>query len=383
MADVLPKNKSLTLCHICAQPTAKNLKCVKCKTPYCSVECQTLDWKERGHKKTCKRLVKEAKGMTDAPRNGAVPPSKAAPPVVDGPARGCASPSKAAPPVVDGPPRGRADIARAKAAAAATTAIVATPAAAGDEDETRCPICLEEWDVNSGPGTTIRTCCCKTVCTPCHRRLDELQRLDSPCPLCRIPAAKSGDEILARLRSKVESGNRTAMWSLGGAYFYGHLGLVPSKKRGMRLYERAAALGEVNSLYNIGNSYRTGDGVKLDKKKAVKYYRMAADRGLAVAQDNLGLCYLTGEGAARDEAEGVRLFRLAAEKGLANAECNLGEAYGAGRGIAQDAAEARRWFERAAARGHEKARLLLARTQLLARNQILRSLALESGLAPG
>ena len=44
-----------------AQPatvTRKKLNCVKCKTPYCSVQCQTLDWKERGHKKECKKLVR-------------------------------------------------------------------------------------------------------------------------------------------------------------------------------------------------------------------------------------------------------------------------------------------------------------------------------------
>ena len=44
-------------CMVCAQP-AEKLKCVKCKTPYCSVACQTVDWKERGHKKECQRLVK-------------------------------------------------------------------------------------------------------------------------------------------------------------------------------------------------------------------------------------------------------------------------------------------------------------------------------------
>ena len=181
-----------------------------------------------------------------------------------------------------------------------------------------------------------------------------------PSKAGRASEAGSGDEILARLRSKVESGNRTAMWSLGGAYFYGHLGLVPSKKRGMRLYERAAALGEVNSLYNIGNSYRTGDGVKLDKKKAVKYYRMAADRGMASAQFKLGNCYRLGYGVAQDDAEATRFYKLAAEQGLTNAEYNLGAMYETGRGVARDFAEAARWYERAAAKGDEDAKASLA-----------------------
>ena len=57
MSDDL-KKKSVPLCVVCAQPASK-LKCAKCKIPYCSISCQTEDWKKRGHKKTCKRLVKE------------------------------------------------------------------------------------------------------------------------------------------------------------------------------------------------------------------------------------------------------------------------------------------------------------------------------------
>ena len=56
MAGATPE-KAKSMCVVCAQPATK-LKCVKCRTPYCSVQCQTVDWKERGHKRECKRLVK-------------------------------------------------------------------------------------------------------------------------------------------------------------------------------------------------------------------------------------------------------------------------------------------------------------------------------------
>ena len=110
MSDAL-KKKGVPLCVVCAQPASK-LKCIRCKIPYCSISCQTEDWKKRGHKKTCKRLVKEkaeaaAAGDVSRDEAGTPPPSLKL---------------KAAPPVVDGPARGRADVARAKAAAAAPTA---------------------------------------------------------------------------------------------------------------------------------------------------------------------------------------------------------------------------------------------------------------------
>ena len=55
MGDV---SKATNRCSVCAQPS--RLNCAKCKSPYCSVACQTDDWKDRGHKKACKRLVEAA-----------------------------------------------------------------------------------------------------------------------------------------------------------------------------------------------------------------------------------------------------------------------------------------------------------------------------------
>ena len=76
---------------------------------------------------------------------------------------------------------------------------------------------------------------------------------------------------------------------------------------------------------------------------------------------NLGECYRTGDGVAQDSVEAVRLFKLAADQGFAEAENNLGCMYARGCGVEQDTAEAIRWLERAAAKGHEKANKYLSR----------------------
>jgi len=345
MSDDL-KKKTVPLCVVCAQP-ASNFKCAKCKVPYCSVSCQTEDWKKRGHKKTCKRLVKEkaeAAVAGDASRDEAPtpPPSPKA---------------KAAPPVVDGPACGRADVARARAAAAAATATtVRAPEPEHYRGSPRCPVCLEDWDVNGS--VTIRACCCKYVCTPCNNKLVSASL---PCPLCRTPSPSSNEEILARFRRKVENDNPAAMRFLGSCYEFSNLGVVKSYKKAARLYQRAADLGDVDAMYNIGVAYWNGVGVKLDKKKAVKYYRMAADRGIAKAQFNLGICYGNGDGVAQDYAEAMRYYRLAADQGYSLAEFNLGIMYENGYGVTRDTAEAIRWCERAAAKGDEGAIAALAR----------------------
>ena len=324
-------------CVVCAQPATK-LKCVKCKTPYCSTACQTVDWKERGHKKECKRLVKA---------NAAA--------VAKGSGEATAKP-KAVPPVVDGPARSRPDVAHARAAAAAATLTTATaPESEHWRGISRCPVCFEDWDENLAP--YIRFCCCKYVCRSCDRKWGGE---DAPCPICRTPWPKSIDKQLAMLRSKVESDNPAAISSLGSFYADGDLGLVPSLKKAARLFQRAADLGDVLAMYNLGAAYLKGEGVKLDKKNMVKYFRMAADRGHARAQFNLGCCYHEAVGVAQDYAEAMRFLKMAAEQGFTQAEYHLGIIYTSGEGVMLDDAEATRWIERAAAKGHEDAKAALA-----------------------
>ena len=335
------------LCVVCAQPSEKR-KCVKCKTPYCSIACQTVDWKERGHKKECKRLVKAnttaAAKVVGAPRDEAVTPPPSPKP-------------KVMPPVVEGPARGRADVARAKAAAAAATATTAlAPEPEHWRGTPRCPICLEDWDVNIRH--KIMACCCKEICSPC---LKKLVSESLPCPLCRAPFPDSDEEQLARLRRNVENGIPAAICQLAQLYAKGAPGLKASHKKAARLYQRAADLGDVMAMCNLGCSYMKGLGVKIDMRKGINYSRMAAKRGCADANYNLGICMHTGTGVARDDAEACRLMRLAADTGYTNAQFGLGVAYVNGSGVARDVAEGCRWFERAAAKGHEEARAGLAR----------------------
>lgn len=48
--------------------------------------------------------------------------------------------------------------------------------------------------------------------------------------------------------------------------------------------------------FNLGNCYRTGEGVAQDEKKAARLYRLAAKDGYIPALHNLGNCYYYGVG---------------------------------------------------------------------------------------
>jgi TPR repeat protein len=207
----------------------------------------------------------------------------------------------------------------------------------------RCPICLEEWDVNAK--NVFLVCCCRRVCRSCSRKIGT-----GACPLCRLPLGSDAEQLV-RLRRHVENEVPEAIACLGTAYCIGQYGLVKSDKKAAKIWKRAVELGNVEAMTNLAASYHRGVGVKLDKKKAERLYRAAADRGDALAQYNLGLLLYSEE---RFE-EALRYFALAAHQGYTTGEQNLGVCYRVGYGTEVDLGKARYWFERAAAKGNEKA----------------------------
>jgi hypothetical protein len=207
----------------------------------------------------------------------------------------------------------------------------------------RCPICLEEWDVNGK--SVLRVCCCRKICQSCQNKIH-----GTGCPICRLPQGTDAED-LARLRRHVENEVPEAISFLGDAYCEGWYGLVKSDKKAAKIYRRAAELGDVVAMRCLGGLYEEGLGVKLDKKKAERLYRAAADRGVADAQNDLA-CVLDAE---EKFEEAFRYYALAADQGYTYAENNLGCCYKAGDGTEVDLGKARYWFERAAAKGYEPA----------------------------
>jgi TPR repeat protein len=322
------KLDTLKTCTICGADKAK--ACLGCgTTAYCSTDCQRIDWRDRGHRKVCKKIQAAEAARAEAP----TPPEQ----IFYGPA-----------------PRSDADVIRARIAAEHEAARARReanpePEPASARYGSRCPICLEEWGVNAT--NVFLTCCCRRVCKSCDAKIDT-----GACPLCRLPQAENDAEHLARLRRHVENEVPEAITFLGDAYCEGWYGLVKSDKKAAKIYRRAAELGDVDAMVFLGEMYEEGLGVKLDTKKAARLYRMAADRGDALAQNNLALVLYSEE----KFEEAFRYYALAADQGYTSGEFNLGICYINGKGTEVDLGKARYWFERAAAKGHEKATRSLA-----------------------
>jgi hypothetical protein len=321
------KLDTLKTCTICGADKAK--ACQGCgTTAYCSTACQRIDWRDRGHRKVCKKIQAAAAARAETPTPPPSPPRD----VFYGPA-----------------PRSHADEVRASLrerdeAARALREANPEPEPASARFGSRCPICMEDWDVNT-PGM-LRICCCRTVCKSCSDKIGT-----GACPLCRLPCPKNEAEDLARLRRHVENEVPEAITHLGDSYQEGWYGLVKSDKKAAKIWKRAVELGDVDAMVSLGELHQRGSAVKLDKEKAERLFRMAADRGDACAQSILGLLLHSEE----KHEEAFRYVALAADQGRTSAELNLGLCYKAGEGTEVDLDKARYWFERGAAKGDKEA----------------------------
>jgi TPR repeat protein len=115
--------------------------------------------------------------------------------------------------------------------------------------------------------------------------------------------------------------------------------------------------GSTQAMVLLGEMYADGE----DDAEAVRLYRKAADLGNALAMNNLGNMYARGQGVAMDEAEAVRLYRQAADLGNSTAMYNLGLFYENGYGVTKDIAKARSYYQMAADGGDNDAKDALKR----------------------
>ncbi|WP_321389271.1 SPOR domain-containing protein [Emcibacter sp.] len=112
-----------------------------------------------------------------------------------------------------------------------------------------------------------------------------------------------------------------------------------------------AALGNPNALYNLGQLYRMGRGVRQDFKKAEEYYLRAAEKGHVGAQRNLGTLYYFGRLGTIDMEQAYKWLYRAASNGDARSQYIVGTMYYNGQHVAQNKTDAYAWIHLSAQQG--------------------------------
>ena len=175
------------------------------------------------------------------------------------------------------------------------------------------------------------------------------------CVMCNVDFEYETENSEKCLESfERETPSADTLYQLGEMYRSGY-GVTQDYSEAVKWYTKAAEQGYANAQCNLGNSYYNGRGVEQDYSEAVKWYRKAAEQGNANAQNNLGLCYDNGQGVTQDYSEAVKWYIKAAEQGNADAQCNLGACYDNGQGVTQDYSEAVKWYRKAAEQGNANA----------------------------
>jgi localization factor PodJL len=125
----------------------------------------------------------------------------------------------------------------------------------------------------------------------------------------------------------------------------------------------AAALGFPPAQLQLGELYKTGQGVEQDLGQARVWFRRAANGGNVLAMHRIGVMTARGDGGAADPREAIAWFEKAANFGLVDSQYNLGAIYHPsddGASSVQDAAKAYYWYSLAARNGDNQAQPLAA-----------------------
>jgi len=114
--------------------------------------------------------------------------------------------------------------------------------------------------------------------------------------------------------------------------------------------------GKTWAQADLGDNYRTGQGVEQSYEKAIEYYTLAIQQDDPNAMAGLADMYHHGEGVTKSIEKANELYTRAANQGHATAQCNVGNVFYRGdEGFDQSNERAREWFIKAAYQDHEGA----------------------------
>lgn len=188
---------------------------------------------------------------------------------------------------------------------------------------------------------------------------------------------KNPQRGLKMIEKAAQKGNEQALRILIKCYRDGN-GCEPNQelssywlKQLKELYEKAAAQGNIETMWDLGELFLNGTLGKIDLEQAEQLFIRAATAGDIDANHSLGMMYIEGRLGNKDPAEGTIWIRKAIEmwttQALAGdnkaAHC-IGEVYFDGDLGTKDYQQALKWLSLAAAKGHFDSMLLLAKLHL-------------------
>ena len=150
------------------------------------------------------------------------------------------------------------------------------------------------------------SCCGKSICVGCVNSFRKSG--NDVCPFCKAKiSGKTDEEQLEELRKRMAANDPGAIYLLANYYYYGWGSLEQDQTKAIKLYIRAADLGDSQAHCNLGKVYYEGG----DLTKAKFHYEAAAMAGLDVARLNIG----STEASSGNMDRAVKHWTIAASAG--------------------------------------------------------------------
>ncbi|CAB4379660.1 unnamed protein product [Rhizophagus irregularis] len=167
----------------------------------------------------------------------------------------------------------------------------------------------------------------------------------------RIGISVNVQKAFELYQKAADLGNVFGINDLGYCYQYG-IGTDIDEKKAFELFQKVADLGSSSGINNLGACYEQGIGTDIDEKKAFELYQKAANLGYSSGINNLGACYKQGIGTDIDEKKAFELYQKAADLGNSSGINNLGACYENGIGTDIDKKKAFELYQKAAELGN-------------------------------
>lgn len=146
-----------------------------------------------------------------------------------------------------------------------------------------------------------------------------------------------------------------AMFVLHQCYRDG-LGVKIDKKKAFELCSKAAELGDIDALNDMGIWYENGyDTIKKNYAEALKWYLKAAEAGNSLGWLNAGYAYTNGRGTKPDQDKAYECYKKSADMGNEGGICSVGWCYREGTGVKKDLSKAFKYLCTAALLGDAEA----------------------------
>ncbi len=116
--------------------------------------------------------------------------------------------------------------------------------------------------------------------------------------------------------------NPTHLVIYADMYSFG-LGKENNFAKAFELYQKAADLGNLEAMCDLGYMYLVGQGVAKDKIKSAYWFKKSADLGYVHSMRDIGQNYLHGQGIEKNIAKAKVYFKLASDNNYSHGTADL------------------------------------------------------------